>query len=206
MFHSHIFLLRVYAIFEISTLTGACFCSIIFLIILHWFVYFNINSVIASLKGYKDIVTLLAPHSDVNRLCNIPVTKKQIDSKRQEDNDITYDESGIDTTPNDSNNNMNSHKKTITVQMSALVAAVKKNHVDIIYTLLYCGANPNQTDHRGYTALSHAAQYGHLEIVEILVTHGADVRVRSKGGKLPIHKAKKNKHFHVVEYLEKCAP
>ncbi len=169
---------------------------------------------LASLKGYKDIVTLLAPYADVNRLCNILTTKRQQANKHhasQEEEEIELskqNESDMESNNEASvtNKNVNHHKRKITVQMSALIAAVKKNHVDIIYTLLYCGANPNQTDHRGYTAVSHAAEYGHLEIVEILVTHGADVRIRSKGGRLPIHKAKKNRHLKVVEYLEKCAP
>ena len=74
-----------------------------------------------------------------------------------------------------------------------------------MYTLLYNGADPNQADHKGYTALIHAAKDGRLELVEILVTHGADTNKRSKKGRLPITKAKKNRHFDVVEYLEKCA-
>lgn len=160
--------------------------------------YVCIFIITASWKGDKEIVTLLAPHSDTDRLCNIPIIKHRQNSA------INHGELSTDNADNtDAYNAVKA--KTVTVQMSALIAAVKKNHIDIIYTLLYCNANPNQTDHKGYTPLCHAAKYGHLEIVEILVTHGADLKLRSKGGRLPIHKARKNKHFEVVEYLEKAS-
>jgi ankyrin repeat protein len=145
----------------------------------------------ASWKGFKEIVTLLAPLSDTNRLCTVPVLKRPRPSASS---NIDFDET---PTPTPS-------RKTTTVQKPALIAAVNRGHIDIVYTLLYCGADPNQVDHKGHTALSHAAKDGRLDIVEILVTQGADPKLRSKGGRMPVHKARKYKHFEVVDYLEKC--
>ena len=136
----------------------------------------------AAWRGYADIVKLLAPLSDANKLCRVPVSKNR-------------DAASEDALTN---------KKLTTVQKPALIAAVNRGHIDIIYTLLYCGADPNITDNKGQTPLSYAAKDGHLEIVEILVNHGADVKIRSKGGRMPIHKARKYKHHEVVDYLENC--
>ena len=148
----------------------------------------------------------------MNRQCNVVAIKKQKRNRQGEDHEFDTVQEDFESDTNtdvanvtDDNISSSNHRRKITVQMSALVAAITKNHVDVIYTLLYCGADPNQTDHKGLTAVSHAAKYGHLEIVEILVTQGADVKIRSKGGRLPIHKAKRNKHFDVVAYLEMYA-
>ena len=124
-------------------------------------------------------------------MCSIPILRRfDRKDKLQDDN---------------SHINASNNRKPAIAQKTALIAAINKGHVDVVYALLYYDANLNQTDHRGYTALSHAAKSGNLEIVEILVSHGADPKIRSKGGRLPIHKARAEKHYEVAEYLEKCS-
>mmetsp|Transcript_17544 Transcript_17544/g.20927 ORF Transcript_17544/g.20927 Transcript_17544/m.20927 type:complete len:650 (-) Transcript_17544:150-2099(-) len=86
----------------------------------------------------------------------------------------------------------------------ALAAAAIAGNVDVMTLLLHCGADVNQTDDQGHTAVSLASKYGKLESVKTLVTNGADLQIRSnKGSKTPLQKARRYKRQEVAEYLEK---
>jgi len=86
----------------------------------------------------------------------------------------------------------------------ALAAAASRGYVDILITLLHCGAQVDQMDDFGHTSVSLAARHGNLECVKLLVAHGADLTLKSrKGSRTALQKARKYKHLKVVEYLEK---
>ncbi len=136
----------------------------------------------ATLKGHYDIVSTLASVSNINALLRVQLTKKKNRRKGEK-------------------NEKNRKRKLFTHQTPLHVAAMH-GFVNIVYTLLHCGADINKLDSGGHTALSLAAKMGNLEVVKILVEHGADVRIKSKRGKTPLAKAKRYKRHEIVEYLE----
>ena len=136
----------------------------------------------ATSNGYHQIVNILAPVSNINILCRVQFTKK---NKRK------------------GGNNDKNRKRKVFVNQTPLHAAVMDGFVNIVYTLLHCGAEIDKVDSGGHTALSLAAEMGKLEVAKILVEHGADVKIKSKRGKTPLAKAKKYKRQDVVEYLER---
>ena len=63
---------------------------------------------------------------------------------------------------------------------TALHAAVKKNHLIIVQSLLRHGADVNATGLWGRTPLLFASESGYLEVVRWLLEYGADVNARDK--------------------------
>ena len=53
--------------------------------------------------------------------------------------------------------------------------AARKNHKEIVETLLRAGADKDRQDRDGYTPLHDAAITGHKEVVEILLRAGTDI-------------------------------
>ena len=127
----------------------------------------------ASIHGFEGIVNVLAPLSDIHTLRCVQMTKKKQDTKRK-----------------------------IFAYQNPLHVATCHGYLNIIYTLLHCGADINQTDSGGHTALSLAAKLGLFEIVKVLVDNGADVKIKSKRGKTPLAKARKYRRLEIVEFLE----
>lgn len=56
-------------------------------------------------------------------------------------------------------------------QITALIAATKNGHVDIVKFLLRAGANPLVKDNNGYGAMQWAAILGHSDIVKCIIQH-----------------------------------
>eukprot|EP00753_Platysulcus_tardus_P018523 PLAT6895.2.p1 GENE.PLAT6895.2~~PLAT6895.2.p1 ORF type:complete len:384 (-),score=121.08 PLAT6895.2:845-1975(-) len=74
---------------------------------------------------------------------------------------------------------------------AAMCAAANETSDDIalsevLTSLLAAGADINQADKQGRTALHHAATHGNLACVAVLLAHGADMRVRTADGALAI--------------------
>ena len=85
-----------------------------------------------------------------------------------------------------------------------ILAAAAKNDYEICSLLLHAGANVDEMDQMGHTALAIAARLGHVDLCELFLQHGAKIAHRSKkGGRTPLQKAKKYKHAKVVELLER---
>merc|ERR1712137_1274530 len=67
--------------------------------------------------------------------------------------------------------------------------------------LLECGAQANELDKWGASALHHAASRGRLEIVQMLIAANGDVNAMNQTGQMPLDLAKKSGHRRVVDVL-----
>ncbi|CAI2180968.1 14209_t:CDS:2, partial [Funneliformis geosporum] len=74
---------------------------------------------------------------------------------------------------------------------------------DVMLTLefAHAGANVNQMDIRGSTALHRAARSGHIEMVVVLLQLGADVNAKDENDWAPLHEAISQKHLNVCPIL-----
>jgi hypothetical protein len=71
----------------------------------------------------------------------------------------------------------------------ALLAAVNKDRIEIVRTLVQAGAPVNERYDEQKTALHWAAVNGRAEIARFLVQKGADVRAKDQWGHLPVELA-----------------
>ncbi len=83
-----------------------------------------------------------------------------------------------------------------------MLAAVASDQVIAINWWLANGANPEQRDANGSTALIIAAKGGKLAATQTLLDHGADILAKDKRGKTPEDWAKANGHQKIVELLQ----
>lgn len=72
----------------------------------------------------------------------------------------------------------------------------------ILEQLLDAGADPDQRQDQGWTALHSAAQHGDLAMTRLLLQHGADLNVKSDGGQTALELARAGGHAEVVQLLE----
>ncbi|HEX3314068.1 MAG TPA: ankyrin repeat domain-containing protein, partial [Gemmataceae bacterium] len=79
--------------------------------------------------------------------------------------------------------------------------AIRLDRQAIVNLLLDAGADPNQRDERGATALHAAAFWGRLEIAGRLLKHRADVNAREEDGASPLHSAIYGRSLAVVRLL-----
>lgn len=71
----------------------------------------------------------------------------------------------------------------------------------IVQMLLEYGADPNDRDRDGWSAIHWAAEEGHLEIVRLLLANGANVNAVSSYGTSPLHCAANGGHVSIVSLL-----
>ncbi|TCB32332.1 ankyrin repeat domain-containing protein [Acinetobacter sp. ANC 4910] len=72
--------------------------------------------------------------------------------------------------------------------------------VEQVEELLLAGADPNQTDEEGYSALQAAAENDHLDVVKLLVSKGARIDHRSEYTALELAEMAENKD--IIAYLK----
>ncbi|TCB80505.1 ankyrin repeat domain-containing protein [Acinetobacter sp. ANC 4173] len=72
--------------------------------------------------------------------------------------------------------------------------------VEQVEQLLLAGADPNQTDEEGYSALQAAAENDHLDVVKLLVSKGARIDYRSEYTALELAEMSENKD--IIAYLK----
>jgi hypothetical protein len=82
-----------------------------------------------------------------------------------------------------------------------LTMAAWKGHVDVVTLLLERGADINQTDEYGNTALHVATCGGHEEMVSFLITSGADLSRKGLQGQTALVSASWRSHVAVVRLL-----
>lgn len=73
--------------------------------------------------------------------------------------------------------------------------------VGVLALLIVHGAEVNDRDHNGTTALHHAASAGITEAVRLLLDNGADVTTSTCDVFPPLHRAAANGHYGVVQLL-----
>ncbi len=86
-------------------------------------------------------------------------------------------------------------------KISALEEAARESDPAVLAFLLDKGANPNQQDAEGDTALFVAAREGKLENVKLLLAHGADVNLPNEAGETPRDAAYSQGHDDIDDLL-----
>ena len=84
-----------------------------------------------------------------------------------------------------------------TEDFSALMYAIKSDHVDAVSLLLKLGARVDNS------ALAIACKHGNAEIVEMLLSNGADANEAKCSSHFPLYLAVKGRHVKVAEVLLK---
>ena len=84
---------------------------------------------------------------------------------------------------------------------SALIAAAKGNHVNVIEVLIRDRALVDLRDKAGNTALNYAAERGHSDAVKILLDAGADPNTLDRSGASPLIKAAKIGNVDILRML-----
>lgn len=86
-------------------------------------------------------------------------------------------------------------------QMTLLMLAASKGHIDIARLLVRSGAKVDQRNPQGRTALMHACIAGHDEMVALLVVEGADIAMQDNKGRDAIRLACQHGHCTIVTQL-----
>ena len=86
---------------------------------------------------------------------------------------------------------------------TALHAASRMNHLNIVQSLLRHGADVNGQGRWGWTPLLFASVRGYLEVMRWLLEHGADVNAKGKDDWTSLHRAVNSGHYEVVWTLLK---
>lgn len=84
---------------------------------------------------------------------------------------------------------------------TALLAALRANHVDVTNFLLDQGADPRVTEVLKNNALHLAARWGDLATSERLVELGVDVNARNNRNRTPLHIATERRRVSVIRLL-----
>ena len=106
------------------------------------------------------------------------------------------------------NNNNNKRKKDPNdggpnekTKGTSLILAAKRGYYDTVKELLGNGANVNQTNKDGWTALHGAAFNGHTDIVRLLLKWGANVNQADDSGMTVLSMAAAKGHIDTVRLL-----
>jgi ankyrin repeat protein len=82
-----------------------------------------------------------------------------------------------------------------------LYRAVDDGNIECVRKILEAGADVNEADSSGFTALHVAARNGNLEVVELLVEHKANVNARLDRGLTPTYLASREGRTNVVREI-----
>ena len=85
---------------------------------------------------------------------------------------------------------------------TALIAASRKGHLDVVGLLLSNGAHVNQSKDSGATALLVASQEGHADVVRLLLAHNSDPNIATTSkGATALYQASQQGHVEVALLL-----
>ncbi|HET6383604.1 MAG TPA: ankyrin repeat domain-containing protein, partial [Armatimonadota bacterium] len=86
-----------------------------------------------------------------------------------------------------------------------ILEAISSGNVDLVSLLVCSGANVNDRDRHGLTAL-HLAVDGSVPIVKVLMRAGADPTIKSKLGTTPMDFATDEEEWEILELLQSSIP
>jgi len=84
---------------------------------------------------------------------------------------------------------------------TALMYAAQEGYTEVVYLLLFWGADPNWKNKYNTTALMWASESGHQIIVEMLLANCAEVNAQNNAGHSALMLAAMRGHTRVVEIL-----
>ncbi len=82
-----------------------------------------------------------------------------------------------------------------------LINAVLKNDIAGVERSLRNGADPNEVDGHGWTAMMHAVMYNEIPVVRVLIKSRANVNYRSREGNSPLYNAVAFCHIEIATLL-----
>jgi len=97
-------------------------------------------------------------------------------------------------------NDVNKHLPDGTLLLNSS-AALRNDKDNTVKFLLKKGANPNNTDFHGQTALFHAAKYGDVQTMSLLLRHNSSVTIRDKFGQTSLFYAASSGYPSKVKLL-----
>jgi uncharacterized protein len=83
-----------------------------------------------------------------------------------------------------------------------LISAASSNDLEAVKSSIAQGANVNDKDKDGKTALIYASEKGNADIVKFLIAQGANVNAKDKDGKTALMYAADKGHTDVVALLK----
>lgn len=83
----------------------------------------------------------------------------------------------------------------------ALAGAAERGDLDAVQDLVSSGADINEKDAAGRTAVHHAARRGHVQILKQLLSKGADPNARTATGHTPLHEASASHQIEAARAL-----
>jgi uncharacterized protein len=84
--------------------------------------------------------------------------------------------------------------------LTPLIFAARHGHLDTVRALVDAGADVNQTNSDGWTALLAATQNRYYRVGEYLLEHGADPNIDNAGGWTPLYIATDNRNIEGGDY------
>ena len=85
-----------------------------------------------------------------------------------------------------------------------LMRAVQKGDLKMVQDLIQNGADLNQTNESGQTALMEASIVGFIQMAETLIKAGADLLIKNKSGEDAYSLAMKNGHIEVAKMIKEA--
>ena len=91
-------------------------------------------------------------------------------------------------------------------RLGALMLAAESGHDNLVSLLVEHGAEKDQADEQGSTALIGASKAGNLSTVKLLICRGVDLKAQNSSGHDALYYAKLKGHYDIVEALKEDPP
>ena len=91
-------------------------------------------------------------------------------------------------------------------RLGALILAAEGGHDNLVSLLVERGAEKDQVDEQGSTALIGASKAGNLSTVELLIKRGVNLKAQNKSGHDAEYYAKLKGHYEIVNKLQEDYP
>ncbi|KAM0229162.1 hypothetical protein ACHAPO_010192 [Fusarium lateritium] len=138
----------------------------------------------------------LARHLQQLSLAAIPISIVGLEIRMSDDSSAVGDGSSIGS--NDRESILQEEESAVLSDLTQLFLPAAMGREDVVRAFLESGADVNDIDSNGRTALSFAAEYGHEAIVRLLLEKGANHLI----GPTPRSFAIENRHEDIVRLLQ----